>query len=636
MNKILHQDCHTFLLQNILEHIPIRVFWKDLDSRYLGCNTLFAKDAGLNHPDELVGKTDFDTGWKNQAELYRTDDKMVMASGIPRLRYEEPSTTPDGRTIWLRTSKVPLFDVNQTVIGILGIYEDITAQKQVETAVRESEETLAKAQSIAHFGSWKLDLLNNRLTWSAEIYRIFEIDPGSFGASYEAFLQTIHPEDRENVNLAYTESLNNKLPYSIEHRLLMKDGRIKHVHEQCETIYDRNGKRQYSIGTVHDITERKKAEHSISSTAKMLRESQQLLEAIVEHIPVMVFVKRASDLRFELFNRAGEQLLGYSRSDLLGKGNYDLWPREQGDWFTAADRKVLASEEVTEIPEEPIKIASGGMRYLHTWKVGLRDEGGEPTHLLGISIDITERKRLEKEIQERQKEMAELQKLQIAAQTAAAIAHEMNQPLLAIASYSEAALMLLTTETPNRDKICKAVDSSRRQALRAGQAIRELLDFLSTNEFTTDAFDLNQEIVGMLDAARSEHELQIHSVLRLEAGLPLVTANRTHIQKVLLNLLHNGIEAMQEADVSMPSITVTVRMLKDKNVAQVTIRDNGPGFRDEDIQRLFQPFFTTKARGIGLGLAISRSLVEANSGQLWADPQEKPGATFHLTLPFAP
>ncbi len=91
-----------------------------------------------------------------------------------------------------------------------------------------------------------------------------------------------------------------------------------------------------------------------------------------------------------------------------------------------------------------------------------------------------------------------------------------------------------------------------------------------------------------------------------------------------------------EAGVPQPAISVTVRTIKDKNVAQVTIRDNGPGFRDEDIQRLFQPFFTTKARGIGLGLAISRSLVEANGGQLWVDPQEKPGATFHLTLPFAP
>lgn len=149
-----------------------------------------------------------------------------------------------------------------------------------------------------------------------------------------------------------------------------------------------------------EIIERKQVERA-------LRESRQLLEAIVEHIPVMVFVKRASDLRFELFNRAGENLLGYSRSDLLGKGDCDFLPKEQGDWFTAADRKALASVEVSEIPEEPIMTARGEARYLHTWKVALRDESGEPAHLLGISIDITERKQAE-ELLKRHKQILDI------------------------------------------------------------------------------------------------------------------------------------------------------------------------------------------------------------------------------------
>lgn len=132
MNNAHPPSSYKTLLQDIVEGIPIRVFWKDRDSRYLGCNTLFAKDAGLNHPDELVGKTDFDMGWKDQAELYRNDDKLVMESENPRLGYEEPQITPDGKTIWLRTSKVPLRDASHKVIGILGIYEDVTAYKFAE------------------------------------------------------------------------------------------------------------------------------------------------------------------------------------------------------------------------------------------------------------------------------------------------------------------------------------------------------------------------------------------------------------------------------------------------------------------------------------------------------------------------
>ena len=138
----------------------------------------------------------------------------------------------------------------------------------------------------------------------------------------------------------------------------------------------------------------------IKAAQKALWEKTQLLDSIVENIPNMIFLKRASDLRFELFNKAGENLLGYSRSDLLGKGDYDFWPKEQADWFTAEDRRVLASVKNTEIPEEPIKTATGETRYLQTWKVALRDENGAPSHLLGISVDITERKRAEQQLRE--------------------------------------------------------------------------------------------------------------------------------------------------------------------------------------------------------------------------------------------
>jgi signal transduction histidine kinase len=162
-----------------------------------------------------------------------------------------------------------------------------------------------------------------------------------------------------------------------------------------------------------------------------------------------------------------------------------------------------------------------------------------------------------------------------------------------------------------------------------------MLEFLSLKEFPTEAFDLNQEILATIDLARLEYELQFHSVFKLEEALPMIRANRTHIQKVLLNLLHNCIEAMQESGVRSPAITVTISTLKEESLVRMTIHDNGPGFDKENIQKLFVPFFTTKTKGIGMGLAISRSLVESNGGQLWVDPQEGPGAIFHLTLPIA-
>ena len=268
----------------------------------------------------------------------------------------------------------------------------LAEQNRLEEELRQTKAYLNEIQHIAKFGSWELDLISSHLAWSDEIFDMFEIDKSKFGATYEAFLNCIHPDDRDIVNQAYTSSLSTRIPYEVIHRLRMNDGRIKWVCERCKSDFDTDGRPIRSVGTVQDITEQKIAELA-------LRQSNKLLDTIVENIPVMIFMKRASDLRFELLNRAGEKLLGYSRNDLLGKNDYDFWPREQADLFAATDRKVLGSTEITEIPEEKINIANGEARYLNTWKIALHDEGGEPSHLLGISIDITERMQIEMDLQ---------------------------------------------------------------------------------------------------------------------------------------------------------------------------------------------------------------------------------------------
>jgi len=145
------------LLQLVVEHVPSRIFWKDRDLRYMGCNTRFARDAGLSTPEELSGKTDFEMGWKDQAELYRADDKAVLTAGAPRLDIEEPQTTPDGNTIWLRTSKVPLRNKDDRIIGILGLYQDVTARRRAEQDLRESERRFSDVLANVELISVMLD-----------------------------------------------------------------------------------------------------------------------------------------------------------------------------------------------------------------------------------------------------------------------------------------------------------------------------------------------------------------------------------------------------------------------------------------------------------------------------------------------
>lgn len=331
-------------------------------------------------------------------------------------------------------------------------------------------------------------------------------------------------------------------------------------------------------------------------------------------------------------NLTGAALLGEERNKLTGRRfaafvapeNGDLWNQH---FLRAKNQSAKQSCELT------LKRKDGSTLYAKL--DSLRIQASPSCSIRMVISDITERNRMEKEIQERRKEMDDLHMLHAASQTVASIAHELNQPLLAIASYSSAALMLLKSGEPDLDKVRKAVDGCERQAHRAGKSIRDLLEFLNIQEFTTETFDLNQMIVEVLDVARREHELEFESVFQKEEDLPMVCASRSHVQKVLFNLLHNGVEAIRDGGVLQPVISVTISKKLDERAAQITIQDNGPGVKEEDLHRLFKPFFTTKAKGIGMGLAVSRSLVEANGGRLWLEPEAGPGAIFHLTLPFA-
>ncbi len=325
-------------------------------------------------------------------------------------------------------------------------------------------------------------------------------------------------------------------------------------------------------------------------------------------------------------NPAAQQLLGYPAAALNGQPMEKLIPAQREGLAPQGQRPAAGRQELMALTqggtEIPVEISLSP----------LASEGR--TYTLATVHDIRVRKHLERDILGRRREMDALHKHHIAAQTVAAIAHELNQPLLAIASYSKSALLMLEKGSPDPDKMRKAMEGSERQAQRAGQCIREMLDFLNMNDAPAEAFDLGQEIQEVLNALRLEHDLPMAAVLRLEQGLPRVRANRMHLHKVLLNLLHNGIEAALQTGAA-PALSVTAHRLVAQPLVAVTIEDNGPGISAEAQKRLFDPFFTTKPSGIGMGLAISRSLMEAHGGELWAEAREGPGACFHLTLPLA-
>lgn len=386
--------------------------------------------------------------------------------------------------------------------------------------------------------------------------------------------------------------------------------------------------RQLIYNAARNITERKQAEDA-------LRKSKDLLRSIVENTPLCIFWKDY-DLRYLGCNTQFAKDAGYSSPDeLVGKTDFEMGWRDQAELYRADDRVVMGSGIPKLDYEEPLTTPEGKMAWVRTSKVPLRDKNHAVFGILGIYEDITEQRRAEQELRKRSEEMEQLFRQAIATQTAAAIAHELNQPLLAIAACSDAVLRTFDSGVIDKEQLTQSLILNKEQAIRAGESLRHLFSILHDRVPVSEVFDLNLQLKDSFDEFRKKHMPHFRQVLNLESKLPLVHASRLHVQIVIINLLRNGIEAMEMASIPPSEFFLTMHTARDGGMARVTIMDNGPGLKASDMEHIFETFYTTKPTGIGMGLNISRSLIRANGGNLWAEPTPGCGTAFHFTLPLA-
>jgi PAS domain S-box-containing protein len=376
----------------------------------------------------------------------------------------------------------------------------------------------------------------------------------------------------------------------------------------------------------------------------------EFLDAILEHLPAMVFVKDAKELRFERFNKAGEDLIGVSRHDLLGKSDYDFFPPDQADFFVRKDRDVLARRVLLDIPEEPIETPSG-TRWLHTRKIPVLGRDGEPRHLLGVSLDITDEKQardllrdshdaLERDVAEKDEQLRQAQKMEAIGRLAGGVSHDFNNLLSVILSYSDLAQRALERGQPVPEEISQI----RFAAERAGELTRQLLAFSRRQVLEPRVIDLNQVIHrldSMLRRIIGEH-IELRTLSARDLGRVKVDPNQ--IEQVIMNLVVNACDAMpnggrltiETSSVLLDEDYARARLdLEPGRHAMLAVSDTGAGMDRETQARIFEPFFTTKelGKGTGLGLSTVFGIVKQSGGHIWVYSEPGRGTTFKIYLP---
>jgi len=618
-----------------MEHSPIYVFFKDEELRSLHLSRNFEQMLGRPLP-ELLGKNMFELFPSDFAKAMVEADRRIMLEGKPVKMLEEFN----GRKY--TTTKFPIQLEGKPAL-LAGYTIDITEQERAAEALRSSEAALREAQRLAKMGNWTLDLATNRLEWSEEIFRIFEITPDKFGASYEAFLDAIHPEDRAAVNKAYADSLKNGSRYEITHRLLMKDGRVKHVTECCETELDEAGKPLKSVGTVQDVTERLEALEALRKSEQRLRSLwDHMAEGVALHELVRGPYGKPENYRIVETNPQYGPILGLDASAVAGKLATEAYGTGEAP-FLDRYAAVAASgrPDSMEIYFDPLE---------KHFSISIAPWGKDG--FATIFSDVTARKkaeleteRLNRELTEKNKEMENFLYV---------TTHDLRSPLVNIQGFSRnlsgyleefrsacgrvsglpetehtRVSEILTEKAP--EALGFILDSSRKMDALITALLR--VSRAGRLELRPERLDMNSLLKDVLDAMRFQAD-SCGAAITVE-DLPPCRADAGAVNRIFSNLLDNALKHAQPG--VKPEIRVNGR--REGAMAVYTVEDNGPGIPPEDLPRVWEIFYRpaepSRGRGEGIGLPLIKRLALRSGGEAAAAAASGGGAVFTIKLPAA-
>ena len=525
----------------------------------------------------------------------------------------------------------PLRD--QEIIDQVTHLTGIAIQKKLALEkLQRSEAYLAEAQKLTHTGSWAW---NPRTQWvlycSEEMFRIFGLDPRESLPTRKNFRQQIHPEDRVRVDERWERSLRERVDSFDEFRVLRPDGTIRHINSSAHPVLNEKGELSDFVGTAVDVTERKRAEHE-----------RRLLASLVEQATEFMAIADLDSGTPIYVNKAGLKMVGLASSKEAGtrRGlhymfpedrpfvNTVLWPSvlEKGAWSGEIRLRHFKTGD-------PIPILYSAFRIDDP-------ETGQPVNVGNVCSDITDRKRADEKLRaseqrllDSQMELARVTRVTTLGELTASIAHEVNQPLAGLVANAQACLNWLDRETPNLEAARRSVEWVLEDGNRASAVIRRVRALANKASFENVPLDINEvvsEVIALVHRELMSHQVSLQ--IELAPTVPTIMGDRVQLQQVIINLVMNGIEAMQPVTDRPRELVIRSRLDETQQVL-VSVTDSGIGISAENADRLFNAFFTTKSSGMGMGLSICRSIMEAHGGRLWATASLPHGATFQFTLP---
>jgi signal transduction histidine kinase len=530
-----------------------------------------------------------------------------------------------------------------------------------QRAELRSEAHLAEAQRLSHTGSFDWRVSTGEIRWSEEIFRIFQYDRTTT-PTVEVVLQRVHPEDAARVQQTFEAAALDGKDFDFKHRLVMPDASVKHVHVVAHGVSNEPGGIQF-VGAVMDVTGQHQAEAALGAEKRLLE---------------MIARGESRALILEALCRVVEELVGGSLSSILlldsnaNRLRHGAAPSLPTEYAEAIDGVVIgpsvgscgtaayraAPVIVHDIATDPLwaefrvlalahglracwstPVLSSQGRVLGTFAIYYREPRSptpqehsvleQITHLASIAI---ERAEAEETLRQAQADLAHVSRVTTLGEMAASIAHEVDQPLSGVVINANACLRFLSGASPNLDEVRDGLHAIARDGRRASDVIGRIRALARRTATEKEPLDINEVIREVATLAEAEAR-RARARLRTEfaGNLPRVLGDRVQLQQVVLNLLLNGLEAMH-AVVGRPRELVISTHREATDRVRVAVQDSGSGLDPQLANRIFEAFYTTKGAGMGMGLSISRSIVEQHGGRLWAVPNDGPGTTFQFTV----